>query len=70
MTETDHLSHPPRQPAIEWIVTLRSGVVLCASIALAARFLVRLYSAPAMLYAPLIGVAPNWLSKGPEAAAG
>lgn len=68
--KTPHPTDPKRKQAIDWLKAHRSGVVLAATIALAASFLAEHYGAPAMLFALLVGMAFNYLSDGPEAAAG
>lgn len=61
---------PRLERAIDWLKAHRSGVVLATTVALAASFLAEHYGAPAMLFALLIGMAFNFLSDGPQAAAG
>lgn len=54
----------------DWITTHRGRVVLATTIALAASFLSKHYSAPAMPFALLLGMAFNFLADGPQAADG
>ena len=70
MIDAHSTTRPNRKAAIDWIITHRAGMVLSATIALAASFLAEHYGAPAMLFALLIGMAFNHLSDSPEAAAG
>lgn len=49
-----------------WLATHRSGLVLAATIALAASFLSEHYGAPAMLFALLLGMAFNHLAADPR----
>lgn len=65
-----HPHNPLPGQAIDWLKAHRGGVVLATTIALAASFLAEHYGAPAMLFALLIGMAFNFLSDGPQAAAG
>lgn len=53
-----------------WLDRHRGGLVLAATIALASSFLSEHYSAPAMLFALLIGMAFNFLADHPKSAAG
>ncbi len=59
----------PRR-AVEWVTAHQGGIILATTIALAASFLAEHYAAPAMLFALLIGMAFNFMSDGPKAAAG
>ncbi|MEO3388674.1 putative sulfate exporter family transporter [Mesorhizobium sp. CAU 1741] len=53
-----------------WIALHKRGVVLAATIALAASFLSEHYGAPAMLFALLIGMAFNFMTENPGTAPG
>lgn len=55
---------------IAWTASVRGGVVVAVTIALAASFLSDHYGAPAMLFALLIGMAFNFLSATPSMAPG
>ncbi len=72
---TDHpLPDDPVPPVREgfgsWLAALRGGLLIAATIALAASFLSEHYGAPAMLFALLIGMAFNFLAEEQRAAPG
>jgi len=64
------LSQPPVQGFLFRIRSLMPGAVLCVVVALAASFLSEHYGGPAMLFALLLGMAFNYQSENPSAAAG
>jgi uncharacterized integral membrane protein (TIGR00698 family) len=59
-----------RDRLTRWFMRHRGGVVLAATIALAASFLSEHYGAPSMLFALLIGMAFNFLADHPKSQAG
>jgi uncharacterized integral membrane protein (TIGR00698 family) len=72
MPDPEAQDHPAaaRRPLLERMAEVRGGLVIAATIALAASFLGEHYGAPAMLFALLIGMAFNFLSSDPRAAPG
>lgn len=60
----------PMIRAKAWLLSVKGGIILAATIALAASFLGEHYGAPAMLFALLIGMAFNFLAADPRAAPG
>lgn len=55
-----------RQRVLDWINDHRGGIALAVTIALASSFLAEHYSAPAMLFALLIGMAFNFMTETPR----
>lgn len=60
----------PANRATTWLSTMRGGILLAATIALASSFLAKHYGAPAMLFALLIGMAFNFLAEDTKTAPG